>query len=519
MAYERLPMRKITDVLRLKYASHLSAREIARSCSIARSTVAEYLRRAQAAGLSWPLPLNLSEADLEARLFPATPVSAALVQRPLPDCEHIYNELRSHKDVSLTRYQLWDEYRGAHPDGYEYSQYCELYRRWLGQRDYCMRQEHKVGEKFFVDYRKGPRIVNPETGELIETLLFVGVWGASNFTYAEASLTQTLPHWTGSHVRAFQYCGCAPHVLVPDCLKSGVTKACFYESEVNRSYAEMAEHYGCVIVPARPKHPRDKAKVEGGILIAVRWILAVLRHREFFSLAELNAEIAKLLEKLNTRPLRKLKKSRREVFESLDRPNALKLPDSHYEYAEWGHDTVERDYRITVEKHTYSVPFRLLRQRVDFRLTASTLEVFHKGERVAAHARSFVEHGDTYLQEHMPPAHQKYAGWTRDRVVQWGAEIGPSTALLVGTILESRLRLELGLSSCFGILKLAKKFGRDRLETASCRALKFNTCSYRSMNAILAGGLDRLPEVASGPSPLQPLLPFHKNVRGKEYYH
>ena len=514
MANERLPMRKIHDVLRLKYASHFGDREIARSCGIGRTTVGEYLRRAQAAGLSWPLPANITETELETRLFPSAIASA---RRPIPNCERIYDELRVHKNVSLTRYQLWVEYKEAHPDGYEYSQYCEFYRRWLGQRDYCMRQEHKAGEKFFVDYRKGPCIVNPETGELIQTQLFVGVWGAS--TYVEASLTQTLPHWTASHVRAFQYCGCAPHVLIPDCLKSGVTKACFYEPEMNRSYAEMAGHYGSVVVPARPKHPKDKAKVEGGVLIAVRWILAVLRHREFFSLADLNVEIAKLLEKLNTRPLRKLKKSRREVFESLDRPNAMKLPESHYEYAEWGKDTVERNYRITVEKHTYSVPFRLLRQSVDFRLTASTVEVFKKGERVAVHARSFDEHGDTYAQEHMPPAHQKYVGWTRERVVQWGAEIGPSTALLVAAILDSRPRLELGLSSCFGILKLAKKFGRDRLEAASRRALKFNACSYRSVNAILVGGLDRLSDVASTSSSAQSLLPFHKNVRGKEYYH
>jgi len=518
MANKRLPMRKIKEVLRLKYESRLSNRVIGRSLGISRPTVAEYLIRAQAAGLSWPLPENITETDLEARIFPAAEVPAS-AQRPPPDCEHIYNELRAHKDVSLTRHLLWVEYREAHPDGYEYSQYCELYRRWLGQRDYCMRQEHKVGEKFFVDYRKGPSIVNSNTGEMVETHLFVGVWGASNFTYAEASLTQTLPHWTGSHVRAFEYCGCAPRVLVPDCLKSGVTKASLFESEINRSYAELASHYGSVIVPARPKHPRDKAKVEGGVLIAVRWILAVLRHRTFFSLAELNTEIAKLLEKLNTRPLRKLKKSRREVFESLDRPNALNLPASRYEYAEWDKVTVGSDYRVTVSEHTYSVPFRLLRQSVDVRLTATTVEAFHKGERVAAHSRSYVSHGDTYVQEHLPPAHQKYVGWTRSRVLQWGAEIGPSTALLVEAIMDSRPHRELGLSSCFGILKLAKKFGRERLEAASRRALKFNAISYRSMNAILVGGLDRLPDVALGSSPSQTLLPFHKNIRGKQYYH
>lgn len=509
-------MRKIQEVLRLKYEAHLSNREIARICHLGRSTVAEYLQRAEAAGLCWPLPPDLTEADIEARLFPEAK-NSALVQRPVPDCENIYNELRAHRDVSLTRYQLWTEYKEAHSDGYEYTQFCEYYRRWLGQRDYCMRQEHKAGEKLFVDYRKGPGIVNAQTGEIIDTCLFVCVWGASNYTYAEASLTQQLPHWIGSHVRAFQYFGCAPRVLVPDCLKSGVTKACFFEPEMNRSYAEMAGHYGSVIVPARPVHPKDKAKVEAGVLVSVRWILAVMRHQTFFSVAELNAAIGKLLEKLNTRDLRKCKKSRRELFGSLDHPNALKLPEQRYEYADWGKAGVGRNYRIEVEDHAYSVPFRLMRKTVDFRLTASTLEVFHQGTRVTAHARSYVAGGDTVVQEHMPPAHQKYAGWTRERVVQWGAGIGPSTALLVAAVVDSRPHLELGLRSCFGILKLSKKFGRERLEAASCRALKFKTYSYRSMNAILIRGLDRLPGVDSQAQ--QPLLPLHKNIRGKEYYH
>lgn len=517
MANVRLPMRKIEEVLRLKHACGLSNREIARAGHIAHSTVRDYLRRAEAAGIGWPLPLNMTEADLEARLFPPKQVPAD-AQRPAPDCEHIHEELRAHADVNLTRHQLWVEYKEAHPDGYEYSQFCEYYRRWLDQRDYCMRQTHKPGEKVFVDYAKGPCLVDPSTGELIDTHVFLAVWGTSSYTYAEASLTQQLPHWTAAHVRAFQYFDCRPRILVPDCLKSGVTKPCYYEPEINRSYAEMAEHYGCAVVPARPRHPRDKAIVEGGVLIAKRWILAVLRHRTFFSLAELNAAIRELLEKLNARPMRRCKKSRRKLFDELDRPQAPRLPERAYEYAEWCRCGVGRDYRVNVDEHTYTVPYRLVRKTVDIRLTATTLEVFHRGERVAAHVRSYVAHEDTAVAEHMPPAHQKYVGWTRERIVKWGAEIGPSAAMLAGAVMDSRPTLEQGLRSCIGILKLAKHFGRERLEAAACRALKFNALSYGSVRAILDRKLDRLPESAA-PRPRQPFLPFHRNLRGKEYYH
>lgn len=518
MSNERLPMHQIREVLRLKYACQLSNRKIARACGINRETVAAYLSRAEKVGLGWPIAEDFTDARLDALLFPPS-ANPPGPERPLPDCSYIYDELRSHKKLSLTLMQLWIEYKERHLEGLQYTQFCEHYRRWRKKLDYVMRQEHTAGEKFFVDYRVGPCIVNPVTGELVETHLFVGVWGASNFTYAEASFTQTLTDWTASHVRAFQYCGCAPHVLVPDCLKSGIAKACLYESKINRTYAELAAHYGCVVVPARPKHPKDKAKVEGGVLISVRWILAALRHRTFFSLAELNAAIWGLLEsRLNAKKMRKLKLSRREVFENIDRPNALKLPGSHYEYAEWIKSTVGKDYRVNVDEHTYSVPSRLLNQKADARLTATTVEVFHRGERVAAHARSYVKHGDTVLQEHMPPAHQKYAGWTRERIIEWGAGIGPSTALLVVAIMDSRPHRELGFSSCFGVLHLSKKFGRSRLEAASGRAMKFHTFSYKSMHDILIRGLDRLPELAS-PKTAQSLLPFHKNVRGKEYYH
>jgi len=515
MANRRLPVRKIKEILRLVHTCGLSNREIAQSCDVARSTVADYLIRARAAGVSWPKSADLSETELEERLFPNEHLPSS-VQRPPPDCDYIYNQLRRYRNVNLTLTQLWLEYKEKRPDGYQYTQFCEYYHRWRGRLDYCMRQEHRAGEKTFVDYSDGLSIVDLLTGEMIPTQLFVAVWGASNYTYAEATLSQTLPDWIGSHVRSFQYFGCAARILVPDNLKSGVNKACFYEPELNPTYAEMAEHYGCAVLPARPRKPRDKAKVETGVLIAQRWILAVLRQRTFYSLAELNAAIRECLERLNTRLMRRMGKSRRELFETIDRPNALPLPQRPYEYAEWGKAKVNIDYHIEVDHHYYSVPFRLLRERLDIRLTATTIEALHKGERVAAHARSYVRGSHTTLKEHMPPEHRKYAEWSPSRFIQWASKTGAATAQLVEKIMAVRTYPEQGYRACLGIMRLQQHYEPERVEAAAQRALKFNTCSYKSMSAILAAGLDRQPD--AGEQPRQMTLLTHGNIRGREYY-
>ena len=515
MANRRLPVRKIKEILRLKHVCGLSEREIARSCNVARSTVADYLRRARAARVNWPEAAELTEAQLEARLFPTEHLPSS-VQRPPPDCEHIYNQLRSYRNINLTLTQLWLEYKAEHPDGYQYTQFCEYYRRWRGRLDYCMRQEHRAGEKVFVDYSDGLSIVDPMTGELISTQLFVEVWGASNYTYAEATLSQTLPNWIGSHVRAFRYFGCVPRVLVPDNLKSGVHDPCFYEPELNPTYAEMAEHYGCAVLPARPRRPRDKAKVETGVLIAQRWILAVLRQRTFYSLAELNTAIRECLERLNTRPMRRMRQSRRELFQAVDRPHALPLPERPYEYAEWRKATVNIDYHIEVDGHYYSVPFQLLRERLDVRLTATTVEVFRKGERVAAHARSYVRGGHSTLNEHMPPEHRRYAEWSPSRFIQWAGKTGVATAQLVEKIMAARTYPEQGYRACLGIMRLGQHYEPERVEAAAQRALKFNTCSYKSVRAILAAGLDRQQDAEE--QPRQTTLLVHGNIRGREYY-
>jgi transposase len=515
MANRRLPVRKIKEILRLKYACRISEREISLSCNVARSTAADYLMRARAAGVSWPEAADISDAELEERLFPTEHIPSS-VQRPPPNCQYIYDQLRQYRSINLTLTQLWLEYKEKHPDGYQYTQFCDYYHRWRGRLDYCMRQEHRAGEKLFIDYCDGLAIVDRSTGELIPTHLFVAVWGASNYTYAEAALSQSLPMWIGSHVAAFRYFSCVPRVLVPDNLKSGVSEACFYEPDLNRTYAEMAEHCGCAVLPARPRKPRDKAKVEAGVLVSQRWILAVLRHRTFYSLAELNVAIRECLERLNTRPMRRVGKSRREIFETVDRPSALPLPERPYEYAEWLKAKVNVDYHIEVDHHYYSVPYLLLREKLDVRVTASTVEAYHKGERIAAHARSYLWGKHTTLKEHMPPQHRHYAEWSPSRFIQWAARIGAATAQLVEKIMAARTYPEQGYRSCLGIIRLGQHYEPNRVEAAAQRALNFNTCSYRSVRAILVAGLDR--QQNPDEQPRQLTLPMHDNIRGKQYY-
>lgn len=515
MAKPRLSMRKIKEVLRLSYQLSLSVRQVALSANVSRSTVKEYLVRAERVGIDWAVAESLTEQQIDERLFPSKPFDPS-APRALPDFEYIYEELKAHKKFNLTLDLLWREYKEQHPEGYQYSQFCELYRRWRRKLDYSMRQDHRGGEKLFVDYGEGLTLIDPKGGEPIPTQLFVAVWGASNYTYAEATLTQQLPDWIGSHVRGFEYFGCLPKIVVPDCLKSAVSRACHYEPELNPTYAAMASHYGICVLPARPVHPKDKAKVETGVLIAKRWILSVLRHRSFYRLTELNGAIRELLEQLNSRALRKLKKSRRELFVSFDHPHALALPEKPYAYAEWKLATVNIDYHVEVERHYYSVPFRLIREKLHVRVSAHTVEAFLKGERVAAHLRSFIPYGHTTLKEHMPPAHQKYLDWTPSRFIDWAKKIGPQTAQLVQTIIESRTYPEHAYRSCLGILSLEKRYPKERLEKAAGRALKFGAHSFRSLRKILSAGLDRLEEKTHGSDSA---LADHENIRGPHYYH
>ncbi|MBI1776885.1 MAG: IS21 family transposase [Proteobacteria bacterium] len=507
-------MRQVREVIRLK-SGGVSGREIACRVGVAPSTVRLTLRRAAAAGLSWPLPAELTDAALEASLFAGAGTKQGHRRQSEPDWAAVHRELkRKHVTLSI----LWDEYIAGQPDGYRYSRFCDLYRGWEKRLSLTMRQVHLGGDKLFVDYAGDavPVVIDRLTGETRRAQIFVAVMGASNFTYAEASWTQGLADWLAAHVRAFEAIGGAPNLLVPDNTKVAVIRACRYEPQINRSYAELAAHYATAVLPARPRRPRDKAKVEAAVLIVERWLLGRLRHRRFHGLAELNQAIGELLIRLNEgRPIRRLGQTRRQLLEELDRPHLKPLPAEPYSFAEWRLRRVGIDYHVEVDNHFYSVPYRCARAEIEARLTPRTIELFRNGERVAVHLRCSGNGGHTTLPEHMPSSHRRYADWTIERIRTEAARLGPATAALCALILERRPHPEQGFRACLGILRLAKPFGPERLEAAATRAIEIGTLSYRSVKSILDHKLDRQPAPARSDG--TPIL--HPNIRGPRYYH
>lgn len=504
-------MRKIAEVLRLHHECGRSQREIADVVGASPTTVGEYLRRASRAGIGYPLPAGLDETVLQARLFP--PVLPRSVERIEPDWPTIHRELgRKHVTLDL----LWQEYKAEHTNGYRYSAFCQHYRDWVGKLAVSMRQTHAPGEKLFVDYAGTTlSVIDPDTGEIRSAQLFVAVLGASNYTFAEATWTQTLPDWLGSHVRAMEFFGGAPEIVVPDNLKSGVKKPDWYEPDLNPSYQDWASHYGVAVIPARVRKPKDKAKVEGGVLVASRWIIAALRNRRCFSLDELNRAIRELLARLNTRAFKKLPGCRRQAFEAIDQPALKALPATRYAYADWQRRRVGIDYHVEVHGHYYSVPYRFARQEVDARIAAHTVEVFHKGVRIASHVRSRDKGRHTTVDAHMTPAHQAVSGWNAPRILAWANKIGPETTAFVEHLMSTRQHPQQAYRACLGVLRLAREVGHTRLEAACARALAINARTYKSVASILKHGLDRPAE-----PPAQSTLPFdHANVRGSHYYH
>ena len=466
-------------------------------------------------GSDWPQVEALDDRGLGGPPLRAT-AATATHHRPVPDCAHLHAE-RHKPGVTLELLHL--EYLEQHPDGYRYTQFCELYRHWLHRRGRSMRQVHHAGDKCFVDYAgQKPRLIEAATGEVTEVELFVAVLGASNYTYAEATRTQQIPDWLASHQRAFQFFGGVTTAVVCDQLKSGVTLACRYEPGLQRTYEEFAQHYGTVILPARPAHPRDKPKIEVAVQIVERWILARLRHETFFALAALNARIAELLGDLNARPMRLYRASRRALFTQLDQPALRPLPAEPFVYGEWKINArVNIDYHIELRGHYYSVPYALMHEQVDGRLTATTVEIFHRGQRVAVHVRNrHVRGRHTTDPAHMPLAHQRHLEWTPSRLITWGRTIGPQTATLIQAILADRPHPEQGYRSCLGLLRLGKRYGEDRLEAACARAVTVGARSYRHVDSMLKHGLDRL--AVAEPSPPLPLTPVHAHLRGPAYY-
>jgi transposase len=504
-------MRKIREVLRLA-AQGLSTRQMASSTGMGRTTLREYIRRARAVGLGWPLPDDLTDGDLERMLFPRA-AGDVRGSYPQPDWACVHAELRR---TGVTLALLWEEYRAAHPGGYGYSRYCELYSRWEGKLTPVMRQRHAAGDKLFVDYAGATiDVVCPETGDVRTAQLFVAALGASNHTYVEASWSQKLPDWIASHTRAFAFFGGVPAQIVSDNLKAGVTRACFYDPAINRTYADMAAHYDTAVVPARPRKPRDKSKVEAAVLLTERWIVARLRNRQFFGLDELNAAIRVLLDQLNGKVTRHLGASRRDLFEKIDKPALKPLPREPYTYAEWKQCRAGLDYHVDIGRHYYSVPHQLLRQKLWARITARTVEIFHNGQRVAAHARTSGNRQHSTHREHMPPNHRFRADWTPERIRRQAARIGPNTEAFVEVVMRERRHPEQGFRTCLGVIRLGKSFGRDRLEAACARVLEINARSYSSLHSILKNGLDRKPRTRATDEPAI----THPNIRGADYFH
>ncbi len=516
MATERLSMRKTREILRQKWTMGRTHREVAASLGVSAGAVGEAVARAKRASLSTVAELEaLTDEALDARLYGVR--RAPATGRPLPDFAYLHAERRR---PGVTLELLHVEYLEQYPGGYQYTQFCELYRHWLSRRGLSMRQVHRAGEKLFVDYSgKRPHYFDAGTGERVECELFVAALGASNYTFAEATRSQQGPDFIGSHVRALAFFGGVPEAIVPDQLKSGVTTACRYEPGIQRTYEEMALHYGTTVLPARPASPRDKAKVEVAVQIAQRWILARLRNETFFSLATLNERIDELLEDLNERTMRVYGTSRRALFERLDQPVLRPLPAERFVYADWKRCRVNIDYHVEVDHHYYSAPHGLLHEVVEARFSLLTVELYQNGQRIASHLRSYERGRHTTTTEHMPKAHQQHLEWSPSRIVNWAKTIGEQTAALVEAILQERRHPEQGYRSCLGILRLGKRYGHARLEAACARALAVSARSYRHVESILKAGLDHLPLPVPpvDASPTEPIPP-HDNVRGPTYY-
>ena len=518
MTTKRLSMRNIREILRLSHEAGLSQRGIAQALNLGLGTVASYLKRAKKAGINWPIPSDLDERDLGRLLFPSQPLSG---QRRFtePDFPSVHQEL---KRKGVTKLLLWQEYRQQYPDdGYSYAQFCYRYLDWLGCQKRSMRLMHKAGEKLFVDYC-GPTmaVVNPDTGEMRHAQIFVAVLGASNYTFACAHWSQKQEDWLNAHVRAFEFFGGVPEVVVPDNLKSAVRKTHRYEPEINPAYLQLAAHYQTAIVPARPYKPKDKSKAEVGVQIVERWIMARLRHQTFFTLMSLNHAIAFLLEDLNQRPFKKLPGSRRSQFEQLDKPALKNLPANRYEYAQIKMARVHIDYHIEFDKHYYSVPHHLVKQEVEVQASSTCVAIYCHGQRVATHLRSHSQGAHSTCTEHMPPNHQAMSGWSPQRFLKWAGEIGSQTQQVVNHILQEKRHHEQSYRRILALLSNAKKYGRERLNNACGRAILINSPTRSSVESILKNGLDQLP-VESEDSDVQEELNLnhHDNIRGEKYFH
>jgi transposase len=510
MPKKGVSMRKIREVLRLTYEHKLSVRQVSRATGVGKTAVGEFVARARVIGITWPIPAEISDAELEARLF--TPPSFHESTRPVPDWAKVHQEL---KRRGVTLMILWEEYHGTVANGHGYSRYCQLYREWKRCLAATMRQTHLAGDKLFVDWAgdKVP-IIDELTGEVHEASIFVAVMGASSYSYSEARWTETLPDWIGAHVNTLHFLGGVMKAAVPDNLKTGITKPSRYEPGINRTYQELADYYGFVVLPTRIKKPRDKAKVENAVRTVSRYLLGKLRNHRFFSLAELNVAVRDCVTVINAKVMKRLNKSRNELFATIDKPVLKELPVERYIYAEWKRCTVAPDYHIEVDLHYYSVSFRLLRESIDARYTDKTVELFHKGVRVASHTRSYLPYKHTTISEHMPSQHRCYAEWNPARMLRMAGNIGPATVALFEAIMKAKAHPEQGFRSCLGIHALLGKYGPGRIEAAAKRGNAISATTLGSIKSILEKGLDKAYAQVPDTKPIH-----HANIRGRDYYH
>jgi transposase len=503
-------MRKISEMLRQRHELKRSYRDISKSLNISTGTISDHLSRAKAAGLSWPLP-SLTEEALYEKLF--LPAEKKIAKKAMPDWEWAHHELRK-KGVTLLL--LWREYREIYPDGYGYTNFCNRYRAFSKQLSPVMRQTHKAGEKIFIDYAgmKMPWI-DPATGEIHEAEIFVGALGASQFAFIEATATQSLPDWIQSHIHMFEYFGGVSEVVVPDNLKAGVTKTHRYDPDINANYQHFSEHYGFAIVPARVREPKDKAIAESTVGSLSRQILAPLRHITFTSIGEINAAIKPRLTIFNSQSFQKMKTSRRELFESLDKPALKCLPNDRYQYADWCKAKINIDYHFVFDDHYYSVPYRYIHHSVEIRASSKIVECFYQEKRIAVHVRSYLRYKFTTVLEHMPPAHRAHAEWTPERIKRWANKMGPKTAQFIDHMIASRVFPQQAFRSCLGLLRLGKKFGEERLEKACARALFVGATRYQQVESILKNKLEATSLSHVEPAPI---VSSHENIRGSLYY-
>lgn len=509
-------MRKIKTILRLHYESKLSQRQIARSVELSVGVINKYLNRATSLGLSWPLPTEYQDDTILLKLLQPVPKLAMRALGGTINFPAIHQELRR-KGVTLQL--LWEEHNPKTQHLISYNHFCFLYRDWKKTQPKSMRQTHKAGDKVFVDYA-GPtiEIIDPDTGEIRKAQIFVGILGASNYTYVEATWTQQLPDWIGSHRRMLEFFGGVPALIVPDNLRSGISKACRYEPEVNPTYADFIDYYGTAVLPARPYKPKDKAKAENAVLIVERWIMARLRNETFSGLAELNKAISNLVSDLNSRPFKKMPGSRRSVFEEIEKSALRPLPAHPYEYMHYKKARVHIDYHIELEQHYYSIPYQWIGKEIDLRFSAECIECWYQGKQIALHIRSYRKGSHTTLADHMPKAHRKHMEWTPGRFLNWATEIGMATTRLVKHLLECKPHPEQGYRSCLGLLNLSKRYGNIRLEKACERAWQLGARTRRSVDSILSHNLEEQPTTTKKIETSEHFIQ-HENLRGKNHYH